>query len=227
MQGERGARLEAPRPLQCGLQHQVGRRDLVHQAYRQGLVRADRASGEDQLLGLGRADQPGHPLGAAGSGDDAEQDLGESEPRLGAADPRVGGQGQLAAAAESGSVDRGHHRLGDGGHRVEGALEHGRVPDHLGVRHPGHLLDVGPRREGPGSAVDDHRADPFVGRGLFGGQPQRGLGRPVEHVERRPVQPEDAHRPVDVQPYRGVFQRGGGRHDHSRPPFTSSTWPLT
>ena len=55
--------------------HLVVRDDGVGQADLQGLLRADVPAGEDQVLRLGGADQPGEPLRAAGAGDDAEQDL--------------------------------------------------------------------------------------------------------------------------------------------------------
>ena len=64
-------------------------------------------------LAFGRPDQPGQPLGAAGAGDDAEQDLGLAELRVVGRDPDVGAQRELAAAAERVAGDGGDDGLGD------------------------------------------------------------------------------------------------------------------
>ena len=56
------------------------RHDLVHQPDGQRLGGADEPAGEHDVLGPGRADQPGQPLGAAGAGDQAEQDLRLADP---------------------------------------------------------------------------------------------------------------------------------------------------
>ena len=68
----------------------VGGDHLVDEAHRQRLRGADLAAAEDQVLGPGRADQPGQALGAAAAGDDAEQHLGLAE--LGLLAARSGGR---------------------------------------------------------------------------------------------------------------------------------------
>ena len=71
-------------------------------------------------------DQPGEPLGAAGAGDDPEQDLGLAEHGVVGGEPDVGAQRQLAAAAERVAGDRGDDRLGDPGHRGDRGLHASR-----------------------------------------------------------------------------------------------------
>ena len=51
-------------------------------------------------LALLGPDQPGQPLGAAGAGDDAEQDLGLAEHGVLGGEPDVGAERELAPAAE-------------------------------------------------------------------------------------------------------------------------------
>ena len=53
----------------------VRRHHPVDQADAQRLLGVDEAAGEDQVLGARRTDEPGEPLGAAGTGDDPQQDL--------------------------------------------------------------------------------------------------------------------------------------------------------
>ena len=68
------------------------------------------------------------------TGDDAEQHLGQPEPRVLGAHPEVAGQRQLEPAAESEAVDRGDRRPGDGGQRAQRGGEVG--PDGLRPRPP-------------------------------------------------------------------------------------------
>ena len=110
---------------------------------RERLLRLDEAAREDEVLGLRRADEAGEPLGAAGPGDDAEQDLGLAEPRVVGRDAEVAGERDLAPAAEGVAGDGGHRRLGEAGQGPGEALEQHGVVDHVGVRHRLHLLDVG------------------------------------------------------------------------------------
>ena len=65
----------------------------------QRLVGGDEPPGEDQVLGLGRPDQRAEALGAAGAGDEAEQDLGLAELAFLAATRKSQVMAQLAAAA--------------------------------------------------------------------------------------------------------------------------------
>ena len=58
-------------------------------------------------------DQAGQPLGAAGAGDDAEQDLRLAEHGVLGGEADVGAQRELAAAAERVAGDRRDDRLGD------------------------------------------------------------------------------------------------------------------
>ena len=56
--------------------------DPIDDTDRERLVGAHLTTAPDQLLGARRADQAGQPLRAARAGQDAEQDLGLTEPRV-------------------------------------------------------------------------------------------------------------------------------------------------
>ena len=73
----------------------------------QRLVGLHLTAGEDEVLGPRGADQAGQPLGAAATGDDAEQDLGLTERGAVRCDAEVAGQRQLAAATQGVADDRG------------------------------------------------------------------------------------------------------------------------
>jgi hypothetical protein len=88
-QGQRGTGHELPGEPGCGAVHVSVRYDLVHQADPQGFLSVHEPSGVDEVLGPGRPDQPGQPLGAAQAWDDAEQDLGHAKPDAFAGDPEV------------------------------------------------------------------------------------------------------------------------------------------
>ena len=75
--------------------------DPIDQPNGQGFGRLDEPTGEDEVLGARRPDEPRQALGAAGTGDDTEQDLRLPELHVVAADPEVGAQRQLAAAADA------------------------------------------------------------------------------------------------------------------------------
>src|SRR5439155_13148202 len=70
-----------------------GGHDPVDQAHRERLGGVDQPAGEDQVLGLGRTDQPGQPLGTARARDDAQVDLGLAELGVLPGDPPVAGKG--------------------------------------------------------------------------------------------------------------------------------------
>src|SRR5262249_11162583 len=109
--GVLGARV-ARRPVDL-----VVRDRLVHQADLQRLRRADEAPGEHDVLGPRGPDEPGQPLGAAGPGDDAEEDLGLAQAGTLARDPEVGAQRQLQPAAARVSGHRPPDRLAAPGAR--------------------------------------------------------------------------------------------------------------
>ena len=81
------ARGELRGPGHGGVVDLGGGHQPVDQPDRQRLVGLHEPAGEDDVLGLARADQPREPLGAAGAGDDAEQHLGLAERRVVGGDP--------------------------------------------------------------------------------------------------------------------------------------------
>ncbi len=177
----------------------VGRHQLVGQPDAQRLLGTDEAAGEDDVLRAARTDQPGEPLRAAGARDDAEQDLRLAEGRVVGRDPDVGAQGQLAPAAEGVAGDRGDDRLGDPGHRGEGARQAGGALDHVRVGHVVHLLDVRTRGEDLLAAVDHDRLDVVaLGRlGRAGADLLLHLG--VQGVHLGAVEPDRAHTLADLE----------------------------
>ena len=87
------------------------RRDPVDEAEAQRLVGADRARGEQQVLGGGEAAE-GDQAGRADR--DAERGAREAHPQVGAADPHVAGDRDLGAAADDVAVAGGDRRLREG-----------------------------------------------------------------------------------------------------------------
>ena len=99
------------RPAPAPLLGRRGRRDAVDEAQAQRLVGADRARGEQQVLGGGEAAERDQ----AGRADrDAERGAGEAHAQVGAADPHVAGDRDLGAAADHVAVAGGDRRLGEG-----------------------------------------------------------------------------------------------------------------
>src|SRR5262245_40263722 len=66
------------------------RNNLVHEPDREGLGRSDKPASEDDVLRPGWPDEPGQPLCAASSGDQAEQDFRLANLRLLPSDPEIG-----------------------------------------------------------------------------------------------------------------------------------------
>ena len=163
------------------------------------LLGTDEAAGEDDVLRLGRADQPGQPLGPAGARDDPEQDLRLAELRVVGRDPDVGAERELAAAAERIAGDRGHDGLRDLRDGGERRLQRPRATRHVGVRHVGHLLDVGAGREDLLTAPQHDRADVVAIAALVRRGPDLLLDGRVEGVHRRPVEPDGRDTVVDFE----------------------------
>ncbi len=186
----------------------LGRRHhLVHQPDLQRLGRLHHSAGEDQVLGPRGADQPGHPLGAAASRDDPEQDLRLAQLGVVGAHPAVAAQRHLHAAAQGVTGDRGHGRLGHLGQRAEAGGQPAGHRSDVRVGHAGHLLDVGTRGEHLLPAVHHDRAHVRAPAGLLGAALQLLLHLPAERVHRGPVQPDGAHAAVDLEPHE--FAHGG------------------
>src|SRR6185312_11111445 len=89
--------------------------DAVDQVEAQRLVGADRARGEQQVLGGGEAAEGDE---AGGADRDTEGGAGEAQAQVGAAHPQVAGDGDLGTAADDVAVAGGDGRLGEGGDRV-------------------------------------------------------------------------------------------------------------
>ena len=103
-------------PVLRGLDHVGGRHDGVNQVQRLGLVELDRLALEQELHRVLRLHDARHALGAAGAGEQADLDFGQTKPRLRivGGDAVMAGQRQLEAAAEREAIDRGGPRLARG-----------------------------------------------------------------------------------------------------------------
>jgi hypothetical protein len=127
-------------------------------------------------------------------------------------DPVVGAQGQLAAAAERVTGDRGDDRLGDASDGRERFLKRARAPDHPRVVEELHLLDVRAGREHLLAAVQDHRPDVVALRHLCRQLAEPVLGGDVEGVHRGAVEADRADAFGDFQV-----------HGHGFPQLSKST----
>jgi hypothetical protein len=145
----------------------------------QRLVGTNLAAAQDQVLGPGRTDEARQPLGAATARDDAEQDLGLTEPGLGGSHPEVAGQCQLAAAAEGEARHRGDGGPRNGRDGVQRIEE--QAADLPGLVGAGELRDVGAGREHP-IAPGDHHGARRVSVSVVGHGPQL-----AEHLRRQGV----------------------------------------
>ncbi len=97
--------------------HQLRRLDDgMDEAHRLGLLRRQRLPGRQHLQRFLRLGEAGHPLRAAGAGEDADLHLGKRDFHVigVGGNPAVTGQRQLEGAAHAGAVDGGNPRFAAG-----------------------------------------------------------------------------------------------------------------
>ena len=125
-------------------------------------------------------------MSAAAARQDAELDLGQSEPRFRVGHPEVAGHRHLEASAQGRAVDGGHERLGR-------LLDH---PPHLvrvrGKPRLAELADVGAGDEGPAAADEDGRLHLGVGSNRWYGRREPLAHMLTQRVDRRVVDPDRA-----------------------------------
>ena len=180
--------------------------DRMKKAHRLGLLRRQRLPGRQHLQRFLGLSQAGHPLGAAGAGEDADLHLGKRDPhifRVGG-NPTVTGQRQLEGAAHAGAVDRGNPRLAAGlqlaeqpGHAADGVEQEAHrlvlVPGLLRLetfQHAAQHGEVGAAGEAFLAGGQDGSLDRRVGGDL--------VDDPVELLEHAFV--EDVHRSIGHVP---------------------------
>src|SRR6266851_2182310 len=206
----------------------------VDQANGQRLGRRDLAGGQHDVQGPAPSHEPGQSLGAAGSGDEAELDLGQAEPPPGAAHPHRARHRELQPAAERQAVHRGDRDPGSSGQPVVD-VAHLVAVGHKGVCvDGGHVLNVGPCGE---EAVQgrgyDRDLDVVGPLGRVDGGVQSVQDRHAEGVGRRPVQRHDPDPGALAAPGNDLRWCGHGAPPIStaqaivRPPLTESVWPVT
>ena len=138
--------------LRCRV-HGVGQTDG------QGLLGMHTAAAVDDLLGAAEAHEARQALGAAGAGDDAQQDLGLAEDRIIRRQAEVGGHRQLTAAPEGVPVHGRHQNLRDALQLPQSAGQtHGCSRAGVGVARA-EFLDVGTGGEDPGASPQDGSAN--------------------------------------------------------------------
>ena len=156
----------------------VAVRDLVDQTCGRALGGVDEGAGGDELQGLLDADGARQALRAAGTRDDAELDLGQSQlAHVLGRDAVVAAQRQLQPAAQRRAVDGRHHRLGRGLDAVDQLRQVGLL--HLGLE----FRDVGAGREEPARAGQHDGLHARIGIGLVEGllQPHtQGMAQRVD-----------------------------------------------
>ncbi len=140
----------------------LGRNYLVGESPFVGGFGVDHVAGHDQLACARLADSMGQALGTAETGDQTKIDLRLPEARFLARHNQVAGEGDLGAAAEGETVDRGDHGdrqiLERRGHAMAEAAEFHAV-NH---RHLRHRRDIGAGDKGAvaraGNDKDANRA---------------------------------------------------------------------
>ena len=184
----------------------------------------DLATGEDEVLGPRRADEPGQPLRAAAAGDDAEQDLGLAEPGL--ARSRCGSRRPAPARSRRRARSRRSPRSSPAGCRPRRSSARrnscpissasARVITSAGASAT-ELGDLGAGREDPVAAGDDDRARRVVAQALGRRRPAGASSCRRQRVHLRVVEADDGDAvvaPLDV--HEGP-RHGRGRYRSSRP----------
>ena len=135
---------------------------MVDHADLQGAVGVDGVGGVDQLHGGAGADDTSHTLGAAEAGDDAQAHFGLAELGLLGSQTDVAGQGHLAAAAQSETVNSSDGGLLHQVHPQQDAVAQFTEGQALSHVHGSHLTDVSAGDESAASAGDDDDIDVVV-----------------------------------------------------------------
>ncbi len=128
--------------------------------WRSARLRRGRAPAEDPVEGVGQRQQPRQPGAAAPGRQDAQADLRQADAHLGPVGHQaVGrGQGELGAAAEAGTVDRGHG--GEGSSDQSAKMRWPAREPSVGRGGVGEVLRSGPRRRRRRSRAACRRAAP-------------------------------------------------------------------
>src|SRR5688572_92157 len=145
-QRERRVRRQRARELECARAQRGVIDQLIDQPDTMRLGRVDDVATQDQAQRSAVADEPRQSLRGAAAGDEAEPDLGLTEPRRARGDAYVARERELAAAAERKAVDHREHWLRECRNLIEDATSgHGRAL--LGRRALREFGDVGARDE--------------------------------------------------------------------------------
>jgi len=199
----RAAASDRTRQLEGGLPRV--RVDPGGQAQRHGLLAANHAPGEGQLLGHVPPDELGKQLAAGHVRDQAPPDLQHRHPRVRGDDADVGAERDLQPAAQGVPGHGRDDRDRDLGPHVRGALpggpgrtiarrqvEEGAEP--LAAAHGPEPPEVQPGAEVRSLAGQHHRPDPGLGLEPLARGDQAGEHRPVQRVALlRPGQPDIRH----------------------------------
>ncbi len=199
----------------------------IDEADLQRFIGADLPSAPDQFLGAGGPDEARQALGATGTRDDAEQDLGLTESRPLTGDAQIARHRELEAAAQRIAANRGDDRTRDRVDRVERGAE--PVGDATRGRLVAELVDVGAGREravAPGDHNGFHRR---VSGDLGRGRADRREHRLRQRVHRRPVELEKGNAVLVARGQYVVVGHGAGHYPAAEngPVRGNSTSPPT
>ena len=180
---------------------QIGIGDRLHQPVGQRFLRRHRLTGDDALDRLYRPDDARQPLGAAGTGQNAELHLRQPQTGASRRDPQVARQREFEAAAERRTVHRRDRRLADLLERDDHFLQ-----DRM-FRRLAEFGDVGAGAERPAGAGENDRFDRGVGLGGGQGIEQARAHGMAERVHWRIVDRDDGDVAVTLRADHGCHDR--------------------
>ena len=161
-----------------------------------------RGRGQQHLQRRGRTHEPGQPLRPAGRGIDAQIDLRHAEASADGRHAVMAGHGELQRDADDIAGHRGHHGLGRVLDLLKGILKDARHQDRIFLRGDQlKQMHVRPDAEMVRRAQDDDPSHAGIFIGLPNSDPQHFQQLEGQRIQRRRVQPQQAHAVGDL-----VFQ---------------------
>jgi len=194
--------------------------DAVDEAVRERVASRYRTTQEYPPPCPSGTDASGKTPRSSPSRHDAEVDLGLTKRRIVTRHDEVAGEGELAAASETSSMDRRDDGKGESFDSTSDRLALGAVLVGSGRPHRGHFTDIGSGGERAlGGARYDHDPHLRVPLHVFESAGQRLENLSGEHVDRRMVQGEKGGSTPKFQVYEFSRALGGHRRDGAGPGY--------